>query len=760
MRFPRLRELTKAHALLAAVAAAVMFVFASTMPSAADNDQIERLIGRLYDNSIVLVRSDGTEIATRRRSAKTVERITESDVVAALGGMQLSRTQAASLWTFFADVDNASLLTVPIVKALIAASATPGGHDAMWSELGGFVEGEKRDRSAGATLLSFFTRHRQTLLPLVGGVRETEGAGNAMVDIMANSRLFGDDIDASVQWVGARHPAALARRIERERERGRPVAWEYAGFDQLVKWKDRHYGPKATESPRSQEAQISDGETFVVMFNSLHGLDEWFRRQMLASLTPLDVFAIVVGGETQLYALGTSGYRNYLHAIIMRGVADSGSYEGFLQKASSTPFGELPHEEMGRRRMVFLRIASAFGLLGPVLATVKDRARFIDDIVHSLADLAALESNASVVLDILDSRSRDAASVKFRAELLERLYALYAAEPDPKRRSIFGSVLSVYQNQSGDVREPEIDRLYPLDRSLMQSSFDALFSPSRDGGHVHRMFMRLDDDVDASSNHAGFRALMIARGASIHSTETYEAYRIRKSNRTIEIYLNRPNAAGLKKGLDELARILDGAAIHTVVGRGHTGIITPLRNDATRLFGARRNQVATVILGTCGGSASTRELIETFGYRTFISTRATGRQLINNAIIDRYVTMLLAMSPGDTLAIGDVLSKAVAPFLTADDEDLREDAKFYHVNAANVYAAMLFDRYVHATGLRSAAQPVPLAAGEPASLSWREATSRDQLFAPRSERGRTSNARNNAEPQEPRSATFPIEFPQ
>ena len=58
-----------------------------------------------------------------------------------------------------------------------------------------------------------------------------------------------------------------------------------------------------------------------------------------------------------------------------------------------------------------------------------------------------------------------------------------------------------------------------------------------------------------------FRALMIARGASIHIADTFEAYRIKKNNRLIEIYLNRPSNAGLKKGLDELARILDGAGL-------------------------------------------------------------------------------------------------------------------------------------------------------------------------------------------------------
>lgn len=741
--------------LLTALATALAIVFASVVSSAAEPEPIDRLIRQLVENSVTLLGPDGAEIGTRRRPAKPVEKLTETTIIERLSGIQLSASQAASLWSFFADVDNASLITLPVVKALIAASATPSGHDAMWSELGALAEGDKRER---ATLLSLFIRHRQTLLPLVRGLRETEGAGNGMVDVMARSRLFGDDIDASVQWMGQNNPAALARRIERERERGHPVAWEYAGFEQMVKWKERHYGPNATEAARSPEAQAADGETFVVMFNCLHSLDEWYRRQMLASLTPFDIFAIVVGGEAQLYALGTSGYRNYLHAIVMRGIAGGGSFEAFLDKASHTPFGDLTREEMARRRMVFLRIASAFGLLEPVLATVKDRARFIDAAVLSLADLQTLESNASVVLDILGSRSKEAALVKFRAELIDRLYALYNAEGDPRRRSMFGSVLSVYQNLSADVRDPEIGRIYPLDHSLLQASFDALFSPTRDGGYVHRMFMRLDEDVDASSNYAGFRALMIARGASIHSAETYEAFRIRKSNRTIEIYLNRPSAAGLKRGLEELARILDGAAIHTIVGRGHTGIITPLRNDVGRLFGVRKNQVAAVILGACGGSAATRELIDTFGYRTFISTRATGRQLINTAIIDQYVTMLLAMSPGDTLAVGELLSKAVGPFLTAGDEDLREDAKFYHVNAANVYAAMLFDRHVRGRQSQAPAEPARLAVGEPAPLSWREATSRDQVHVPRSERSRTTNARNDTEPQESKTMTFTFEF--
>ena len=211
-----------------------------------------------------------------------------------------------------------------------------------------------------------------------------------------------------------------------------------------------------------------------------------------------------------------------------------------------------------------------------------------------------------------------------------------------------------------------------------------------------------------------------ARGAEAVRTKDYEAYRLRRNQRSIEIYLNTPSEEGLKTGLMELGRILDGVRVHTVIGRGHTVIINRLHTDVEKLLGPRKNDVAMVIVGACGGTASLREVVDTFGYRTIVSTRASGRLVINTAIIDTYLSMLFALDEGDTLDTNVLLGRAVAPFVQARvDERLRADAQFYQINTAGVYAAMLFDRHVR--GIPPAAPTAPPAA-QRSKIAWQRST--------------------------------------
>ena len=100
-------------------------------------------------------------------------------------------------------------------------------------------------------------------------------------------------------------------------------------------------------------------------------------------------------------------------------------------------------------------------------------------------------------------------------------------------------------------------------------------------------------------------------------------------------------------------------------------------------------------LGACGGDASVREMSGTFGYKPFVATKATGRAVINNAIIESYIEALRSIRPGDRLSMPEVLARAVAPFLRSRaDEELRTDAGLYEANMTTVYTTFLFDAHV------------------------------------------------------------------
>lgn len=650
--------------------------------------------------------------------AKVREQWPEQSVVETLRGVSLAREQAAALWDFFADDNNADLVSLPIVRALVTASDTPKAREAMWSELGGIARGyAKKERSGPRerSLLGIFERHRSVVRPLITELAETESSGDEMVDLIQSSRALGASPDDSLAWVGAHHPAAVARRMERERSRGRPVTWEETAFKLLVRWKQDRLVPGAPKAARSLAQLDADGETFITIFNNLHAHDESYRKTFLRGLGPVEVFNAVVGGEVELYRLGTSSYRDFLHAIVMQGIRQQGSFEAFLDYAVPRRLGDVAVRASGRRAIVLLRVLSSFGLLDEVLATVRDQSRFIDDALASLGDPASFEGNASVVMDVLTARATTVVATGFRRALLDKLYQRYGDEREPRQRSVYGSMLSVYQTVTGDRRDKAIDIAFPLDDAMFRVPFDRLFSREGKGTVVHRMFMRLDEDTDAASTYASFRFNMRKRGASIQDHRHFEVARLVGRGRTVEIYFNKPTAVGVKRGIDDIAAALKGRRVETIVGRGHTSIVKPLQENAKRILGDRLKMVATVMVGTCGGDASVRELIDTFGYLSYFTTRSTGRQILNNALVDAYIDALLALAPDRRLHLTDVLGNATSRFLRrGGDAELRDDASFYRVNMTSVLTAVLFDGHVRrrATAEKQVAEHAPVATSE------------------------------------------------
>jgi len=345
--------------------------------------------------------------------------------------------------------------------------------------------------------------------------------------------------------------------------------------------------------------------------------------------------------------------------------------------------------------MVFLRVVSTFALLEDVLETVRDRARFIEDALSSLSNPKRFRRNGLIVVDLLTAVSRSASVVEFKDILIRKLYARFALERNPRLRNVYGSMLSVYQTVTGDRRVTAIDRAYPLDRAMFHIAFDRLFSRNGDHGLVHRMFMRMDEDNDAVTTYAGFHAMMRSGGARVRDKGHHVLYRITSGDRTIEIYVNKPTSLGITRGIAEIAAALRGKRVETAIGRGHTFIIVPFLRDAKRILGEQARRAAVVMIGSCGGEASMRDIIDTFGYASIVSTRATGRQLINNAIIDRYIKSLMSLEVDEALFFKDVLKQAVREFARpGGDDDLRKDARFYRVSMAAVLTAYLFDTHL------------------------------------------------------------------
>lgn len=621
--------------------------------------------------------------------------LSEPAVIAAFKGHHLSRDDSAAVWEMLASDFHAPLLTLPLLQAIVSATDTPAAREALWSELSGLamrLAGNERARAS--SLLGHFELHADLLKPLLGEVHESEGGGDEMVKLMVATRVFGSDLSASLAFVAEHSPAALARKIERERSAGKPVAWERTAFDLLLRWKNDRLRPGAGKAPTTLAALDAAGEQLVAILNGLHDFDDRDRGRVIEGLGPAEVFNVIVAGERELYRLGTSSYRKFLHPVVAAGLEKAGSLEALLQQATVERLGEEAIRATGRRAVVFLRVASSFGLIDPVLERVRDRDRFIDMAIASLGDPAHFEANSSVLMDVLTVPSGSRALAEFKRILLSRLYERSGTETDASLRSVYGSMISVYQTVAADRRDKTIDRDFPLDISIFDVPFDRLFMASGRGSYTHRMFMRMDQDTDAKVSYIGFRALMRSKAAIRRDKWTFEVFTLRAAGRGIEIYVNKPTEVGNKKGIADIAAALAGRRVETVIGRGHTHIIAPLQADSRRILGDRIREVAAVFVGACGGDASVREMIATFGFKPFFATKATGRAVINNAIIESYISSLLALRPGERLSLPRVLSRALAPMLKSADAELRTDASLYEANMATVYTAYLFNAHV------------------------------------------------------------------
>lgn len=629
------------------------------------------------------------------------DRVPPWSEAATAGRFKASRVpaeSAAAVWTFMADDNNAAVRTPAIVKALIAASDTPQSREAMFGELAGSASDMRREhrwRIHEQSLVGFFERNRAALLAQLGDLRETEPSCDAIIQLMQSSRVFGRDLQESVAYVSERIPDAVARYIENERGLGRRVAWEFTAYRSMLKWTPARFLPGAARPPRSLADLDNNGRVLITIFNSLQTFDEGIRSGALRGLDPAALFNAAIAGEAELYRVGTSGYQDVLHPAIMRGITEARSFEAFAESALPHRLVDDAAKTARDRRMAFLRITAHFGLLDAVLDTVRDRDAFADDLITALGDIPTFRSNSPVAMALLTRGPGGPVAAQFKAALLDRLYARYRTEPGGIRKDAYGSLLSVYQTMTGDRREAAIDRAFALEDDAFNIPFARLFSEADGGGLVHRMFMRMDSDDDAVGTYAAFGTLMRSLNATVREQTAFDVFEIAAAGRRIEIYANKPSGSGVRQGIAGIAAALKDLRVETVIGRGHTAIIEPLQEDAKRVLGHRLKETAAVIVGSCGGDAAVLDLIATFGYKPFVTTRSTGRQVINNAVIKSYIAALMALQPGDRLSMSDVLEAGTARFMRAGaDGELRTDAGLYQVNMATVFTAQLYDTYL------------------------------------------------------------------
>ena len=397
----------------------------------ADVTGVDALVRRLPKARFPLVDGSSKVVGRRRQGDAAPELLAEQSVIETLQSAALSDEQSTRLWEFFGNDTNASMATLRIVKALISASRSPKAREPLWSTLVGLArEHDVGSPERARSLLGLFERHRTELLPLFGEARETEGSATKWSSCCSRRRFSAP--------TSTRAPTGSARTIQHLwREKWNASApWESRclgkprSSGQWCGGRSARLVAKAGKAPRTLAALDHVGESFIIIFNCLHDMNPKYREAMVYGLGPFEVFNLVVGGEAELYRLGTSTYRAHLHAVIMRGIKESGSLEAFLDKATPRWLGEEAVVAAPRRAMIFLRLVSSFGLLEQVLSHVRDRERFIAGGIASLGDARSFEGNSAVAMDVLTSRSSSPAVVAFKRTLLDQHDARHQSETD------------------------------------------------------------------------------------------------------------------------------------------------------------------------------------------------------------------------------------------------------------------------------------------------------------------------------------------
>ena len=166
---------------------------ATSPPPLSDEENRHRFIHGAFS----LFDANGDKRGERHVGDAPLLPLSEPAVVKALTGHQLSAEDAAALWEMLAGEEHAPLLTLPMLKAVVAATVTPRAREALWSELSSLtarLATNARMPAPAASLLDLFERHAGDLQPLITEGRETEGGGDEMVKLMLASRVFGADL--------------------------------------------------------------------------------------------------------------------------------------------------------------------------------------------------------------------------------------------------------------------------------------------------------------------------------------------------------------------------------------------------------------------------------------------------------------------------------------------------------------------------------------------------------------------------------------
>jgi hypothetical protein len=354
-------------------------------------------------------------------------------------------------------------------------------------------------------------------------------------------------------------------------------------------------------------------EYYVTPMNEMHEKPDAQRYRILTGTSAQDLYFVILGGGSSFYT------SSFLH-----------TFDQFLKAAEkeglSAFFERIGYFDLGE----FLTTISGYGVLNK-LAGQMDEQRFTSALINYMNTVVNSQmTDRELILhgmNLAEIFNGLKVNEKIRVLLISRINEIYASRKTSNvmlGRMYAGFIDILENNQNGKLAE--VEKLYET------LAVDKL--KSRDTIIQVALFY---DDVDGTASYANFMEIFNNKEWNKEDRGNYLIMQSKSGNPMI-VYCNKPNT-----------KIKDNAAQNEMLlavseaGREITSFLH--RGHSHHLFKSLRKLPATaqfVYLGSCGGYNDVSKVFFANPDAHIISTRSIGSKYVNDPILKKYTSEVLA----------------------------------------------------------------------------------------------------------------------
>ncbi|HJW15887.1 MAG TPA: hypothetical protein VJ499_02150, partial [Flavisolibacter sp.] len=362
----------------------------------------------------------------------------------------------------------------------------------------------------------------------------------------------------------------------------------------------------------SRMMEKKGNEVYTKEINGLHESPDAVRFKILYTLTPQELYYLVIAGETELY---TSSYVKGIYPIMMQKIGNKG--DSLLMSVGFDRFKK------------FIKMAAGYNTLADFLNTFPDKKQaqvLMTAFVNNLEKSEGLEDG----VDVADSYASIQESIKpVAAEMLNNVKLNYDRNvaAGNKRGMVIYNLLDKLFRSSSDSsvnlsREFGIPPVYSV-------SYESLVT---DSAHEVVTQVFFYGDEDGRMNYSRFTP-QFSNGnwKKIQDNKYWIAYASTKG-KPIVIYANKPldeQSGELDKAQESLNNYLASKNIEPtiVVHRGHSYY-------APYTIQQIQPAAKIVFLGSCGGYHLIHDVLSHAPEAHIIASKQIGKQVINQPFMD------------------------------------------------------------------------------------------------------------------------------